>query len=197
MSFGEEKMFVFVENKSLHLPLTGGGTEGLPGLTDLDGLEVKLLGTGGSRTTGAGEDSGFEMTRAGEDGGGGDVAYSSSEQEKSSCSSSNSPSSEQSPSRDPSKGFIRCSTKDKAFTLAQLASRDPSKDGFLCSTEDPSKGEFEIGETLRDGDGAFDARTKSLIKACGLRCDLWDLGFVFLWEFLLAITRKLNKSRQI
>ena len=25
VSFGEEEMFLFVENKSLHLPLTGGG----------------------------------------------------------------------------------------------------------------------------------------------------------------------------
>ena len=135
------------------------------------------------------------MAGAGEDGGGGDVVYSSSEQEKSSCSSSNSPSSEQSLSRDPSKGFIRSSTEDKAFTLAQLASRDPSNDGFLCSTEDPSKAEFEFGGTLRDGDGAFNSRTELLIKACGL--SLWDLGFVFLWEFLLAITTKLNKCRQI
>ena len=113
MSFGEEKMFLFVENKSLHLPLTGGGTEGLPSLTDLDGVEVKLIGTGGSRTTGAGENGGSKMAGAGEDGGGGDVAYSSSEQEKSSCSSSNSSS------------------------LEQSASRNPSGDAFGCSTEDP------------------------------------------------------------
>ena len=62
VTFGEEEMFLFVENKSLHLPLTSGGTEGLPVLTDLDGVEVALLGlAGGSRTTGAGEDGGGDV----------------------------------------------------------------------------------------------------------------------------------------
>ena len=56
-------MFLFVENKSLHLPLTGGGTEGLPVLTELDGVNVAPLRlAGGSRTIGVGEDCGSELT---------------------------------------------------------------------------------------------------------------------------------------
>jgi len=108
------------ENKSLHLPLAGGGTGELPALTELDEIKVAPLElAGGSVATGAGEDGGSGLTRAGEDGGG-DALYSSSEQEKSRCSSSKASSSEQLSSRDPSRKAFVLSTGDPSVSLSVL-----------------------------------------------------------------------------
>jgi len=74
---------------------------------------------GGSVTTGVGEDGGSGLTGAREDGGG-DASYSSSEQEKSSCSSSRSSSSEQPSSRNPSRVAFVLSTRDPSVSLAVL-----------------------------------------------------------------------------
>ena len=124
MSFGQDEMCLFVENKSLHFPLTGGGAGGLPVLIGLDGVKLTSLDlAGGLRTTGVGEGGGSgligtregggsgligtgeggeaELIGTGEDGRG-DVAYSSSEQEKLICSSSRSSLVGWSASRDPS-----------------------------------------------------------------------------------------------
>jgi len=92
MSFAQEEMLQLEENRSLHLPLTGGEGGDLPALTLLDGLKLAPLGLAGiSGVTGAGED-------------GGDVSSSSSEKVKSTCSSSKSSSSEQSSTINPARG---------------------------------------------------------------------------------------------
>jgi hypothetical protein len=103
------------ENKSLHLPLAGGGTGGLPTLTELDGIKVAPLElAGGSVATRAGEDGGSRLTGAGEDGGG-DASYSSSETSSSKASSSEQPS-----SRDPSREAFVLSTGDPSVSLSVL-----------------------------------------------------------------------------
>lgn len=113
MSFRQDEMCLFVENKSLHFPLIGGGAGGLPVLIGLDGVKlasldlasglrtVRVREGGGSGLIGTGEGGEAELIGIGEDGRG-DVAYSSSEQEKLICSSSRSSLVGWSASRDPS-----------------------------------------------------------------------------------------------
>jgi hypothetical protein len=100
------------ENRSLHFPLTG--EEGLPARTGLDEVKVAPLGLAG----GAGTTEGREA-EAGEDGGE-DEPKSSSEQEKSRCSSPSSSSSEQSTSWNPSRDAFEMSTGDPSAFRAEL-----------------------------------------------------------------------------
>ena len=96
------------ENRSLHLPLTGGEEGDLPALTLLDGLKLAPLGlTGISGVTGARED-------------GGDLSYSFSKIVKFNCSSSRSSSSEQSSTINPSRGGELLSTRDPSTSLSVL-----------------------------------------------------------------------------
>jgi hypothetical protein len=76
ISLGQDEAFLLEEKRSLHFPLTGGGTEGLPALPELDGIKVAPLGLAGvGGTTEGGEAGRSGASRAGEDGvGGGDVS---------------------------------------------------------------------------------------------------------------------------
>jgi hypothetical protein len=112
-------VFLLEENKSRHLPLVEEGGRGLPAASILDGLDSTPLGFSGE--TGASEDEicgNSEETGAGEDGG--DLSYSSSEQEKSSCSSSRSSSSEQSSTGNPSRDAFVLFFEDPSASLAVL-----------------------------------------------------------------------------
>jgi hypothetical protein len=108
MSFGQEEMLQLEENRSLHLPLTGGEEGDLPALTLLYGLKLAPLGRAGiSRVTGARED-------------GGDLSYYSSKIVKFNCSSSRSSSLEQSSTINPSRGGELLSTGDPSTSLSVL-----------------------------------------------------------------------------
>jgi len=119
MSLEQIGVFRLEENRSRHLPFVEEGGWGLPVALIFDGLDSTSLGfVGDTVVAGDWESGDSEVTGAGEDGG--DLSYSSSEQEKTSCSSSRSSPSEQSSTRNPSRDAFVLSIGDPSASLAVL-----------------------------------------------------------------------------
>jgi len=119
MSLEQMGVFLLEENKSRHVTLVGEGGWGLPVALIFDGLDSTPLGFAGDiRMAGDGEDGNSEVTGVGEDGE--DLLYSSSEQEKSSCSLSRSSPSGQSSTRNPSRDTFVLFIEDPSASLAVL-----------------------------------------------------------------------------